>query len=44
MIYAYIIEPRNDINHAGMRNDPMKAEALQKRIGELIDQVENLIK
>jgi hypothetical protein len=41
--YAYITEPRNDINHAGIRNDPMKFPALQKRIGELIKQVETLL-
>jgi CRISPR-associated Csx2 family protein len=43
-VYAHITEPRNDINHAGIRNDPMKAESLQKRIGELISQVETLLK
>lgn len=43
-LYAHITEPRNDINHAGMRNDPMKADSLQKRIAELITQVETLLK
>ncbi|EPR69800.1 TIGR02221 family CRISPR-associated protein [Cyclobacterium qasimii] len=42
-IYAYITEPRNDINHAGIRNDPMKSAALKTRIGELIKQVETLL-
>lgn len=43
-VYAHITEPRNDINHAGLRNDPMKADALQKRIGQLIQEVEELLK
>lgn len=43
-VFAHITEPRNDINHAGMRNDPMKSDALQKRIGELIQLVEGIIK
>lgn len=43
-LYAHITEPRNDINHAGIRNDPMKADSLQKRITELITQVETLLK
>ncbi|MGM0944689.1 MAG: TIGR02221 family CRISPR-associated protein [Bacteroidota bacterium] len=43
-VYAHITEPRNDINHAGIRSDPMKSESLQKKIGELIKQVENLVK
>jgi CRISPR-associated Csx2 family protein len=43
-VFAHITESRNDINHAGLRKDPMKAESLQKRIGELISQVESLLK
>lgn len=43
VVYAHITEPRNDINHAGIRNDPMKSESLHKRIGELISQVETLL-
>lgn len=42
-LYAHITEPRNDINHAGIRNDPMKADALQKRISELIAKAESLL-
>lgn len=44
ILYAHITEPRNDINHAAMRNDPMKAEALERKIGDLINQVETLLK
>lgn len=40
--FAHISEPRNDINHGGMREDPMKSESLEKRIRELIVQVSNL--